>query len=42
VPRVTERLVVAIAEIEVDDAHGPESAQCEACGLELLLDGTMK
>ena len=38
----------AIAEIDVDDTHGPEGAQCfgggevEACGLELFLDGTME
>jgi len=38
----------AIAEIDVDDAHGLEGTQCfgggeiEACGLELLLDGTME
>ena len=38
----------AIAEIDVDDTHGPEGAQCfgggevEACGLEFFLDGTME
>jgi hypothetical protein len=38
----------ANAEIDLDDAQGPERAQCfgggeiEACGLELLLDGTME